>query len=109
MENWQAITQDKWVLQSIQGIHLDLISTPVQTKMPNPSCFNRQEQMLIDKEVSKLLERKAISHSVMTKDSFVSNLFLVPKKGGEMRPVINLKDLNVFLKYNHFKMEGIIC
>ena len=34
-------------------------------------------------------------------------IFLVPKKGGEHRPVINLEDLNVFLRYKHFKMEGI--
>ena len=38
---------------------------------------------------------------------FVSNIFLVPKRDGKSRPVINLKDLNVFIQYDHFKMEGI--
>ena len=37
---------------------------------------------------------------------FLSSLFLVPKRDGNSRPVINLKELNVFLKYDHFKMEG---
>ena len=32
---------------------------------------------------------------------------LVPKRDGGSRPVINLKDLNEYLQYNHFKMEGI--
>ena len=40
-------------------------------------------------------------------DQFISNLFLVPKRDGKSRPVINLKDLNTFLQYDHFKMEGI--
>ncbi|XP_056408500.1 uncharacterized protein LOC130311793 [Hyla sarda] len=38
---------------------------------------------------------------------FLSNLFLVKKKDGGHRPVINLRDLNYFVKYQHFKMEGI--
>ena len=38
---------------------------------------------------------------------FLSSLFLVPKRDGNSRPLINLKELNVFLKYDHFKMEGI--
>ena len=38
---------------------------------------------------------------------FYSSLFLVPKKSGQMRPVINLRPLNQFLRYQHFKMEGI--
>jgi hypothetical protein len=40
-------------------------------------------------------------------DSFISNIFCVQKKGGGKRPVINLKRLNEFLRYEHFKMEGI--
>jgi hypothetical protein len=34
-------------------------------------------------------------------------MFIVPKKDGGNRPVINLKPLNQFLVYEHFKMEGI--
>ena len=33
---------------------------------------------------------------------FYSRLFLVPKKGGQYRPVINLKPLNRWIRYNHF-------
>ena len=33
--------------------------------------------------------------------------FLVEKKGGGHRPIINLRDLNGFMVYRHFKMEGI--
>lgn len=29
------------------------------------------------------------------------------RRGGGQRPVVNLKELNGFLKYQHFKMEGI--
>ena len=38
---------------------------------------------------------------------FISNMFLVPKKGGQFRPVINLKALNQFVRPQNFKMEGI--
>ena len=37
---------------------------------------------------------------------FFSSVFLVPKKGGGLRPVINLKHLNEFILAPHFKMEG---
>lgn len=107
LNNCEAITQDKWILQSIKGIQLDLISTPNQLKLPNQSYFSQQNQMLIDQEIMSLLEKNAITHSVMTNDSFISNIFLVPKQGEEQRPIINLKGLNIFLKYKHFKMEGI--
>ena len=40
-------------------------------------------------------------------NGFYSNMFLVPKKDGKVRPVINLKKLNQFVHIHHFKMEGI--
>ena len=40
-------------------------------------------------------------------NGFLSTLFLVPKKDGGQRPVINLKSLNSFVNAPHFKMEGI--
>lgn len=45
--------------------------------------------------------------AVSCSDEFISNIFLVPKKTGDFRPVINLKPLNSFVQEIHFKMESI--
>ena len=40
-------------------------------------------------------------------NELISTVFLVPKKTGDFRPVINLKPLNQFVEKIHFKMENI--
>ncbi|CAG2233597.1 unnamed protein product [Mytilus edulis] len=107
LQDWNSITKDPWVLQCVKGIKLDFLATPFQNQIPNQAFFNQENQDLINKEITGLLNKKAITQSFLTKDSFISNIFLVPKKEGGQRPVINLKGLNVFLRYEHFKMEGI--
>jgi hypothetical protein len=55
--------------------------------------------------VKTLLDKRAV-HQVQNNDStgFTSPLFVVPKKDGGNRPVVNLKLLNQVLEYEHFKM-----
>ena len=38
---------------------------------------------------------------------FVSALFVIPKKDGRQRPVVDLRELNGHLTYQHFKMESL--
>ena len=58
-------------------------------------------------EVGELLQKGAVAEVEEPHGGFYSNLFLVPKKDGRQRPVINLKALNCFIQPQHFKMEGI--
>ena len=54
-----------------------------------------------------MLNKGAIRHCSRHSRQFVSNLFIVPKKTGDLRPVIILKPLNEFVQYHHFKMMGL--
>ena len=63
----------------------------------------------VDLEVKAVLEKGSILKVCHSKGEFLSSLFLISKKGGGNRPVINLKDLNRFIPYKHFKMEGLHC
>ena len=54
------------------------------------------EQSLLQEEILSMLQKGAITQ-LTPRDAtagFYSSLFLVPKRGGGMRPVINLKRLN---------------
>lgn len=69
--------------------------------------FDKTEIELIDNEIQILLSKSAIQISNHEKDEFISNIFLVQKKNGKYRPVINLKGLNQYVKYFHFKQENL--
>jgi hypothetical protein len=66
-----------------------------------------QKSELEDKQVEELLAKGAISKTEYSTDKFISNIFIVPKKNGKLRPVINLRQLNEFVEYHHFKQENL--
>jgi len=107
--NWEVLTTDRWVLDCVQGFQIPFTSLPVQQHRPNPPISSAEQSSLILEEVNTLLEKGAITLIKHPSDhqGFYSTLFLVPKKGGQMRPVINLKRLNEWVMPQHFKMEGM--
>ena len=107
LEVWRRITSDPWVLETVSGYHLEFNTLPVQSVLPRPPPFSEREKQLIDEEITKLLTKGAIRKVYSCPYEFISNIFLVPKKTGDLRPVINLKPLNQFVQRIHFKMENI--
>ena len=65
-----------------------------------------QEPNLVSKEVEIMLRKGVIQKVFPKQGQLTSNLFLVSKKHGGNRPLINLKNLNMFIPYQYFKMEG---
>ncbi|KAM8971965.1 sodium-coupled neutral amino acid symporter 1-like [Pelodytes ibericus] len=76
---------------------------------PREINFSLQDRQMIDAEVRVMLEKGAICPVLDQPTAFISNIFILPKKGGGSRLVINLRNLNMFVSYHHFKMEGIHC
>lgn len=95
-------------MQTIQGYSIEFDTLPVQSYIPSEINFNHLEQESIQKEINALLNKGAISEAVVEDDQFISNIFTRPKKGcDKIRVILNLKLLNKFVKYSHFKMENI--
>jgi len=77
-------------------------------RMPPDVLMNKQDMLLVDAEIQAMLVKGAILRVLPCQDQFLSNIFLVPKKSGGMRPIINLKKLNEFIHAPHFKMEHLL-
>ena len=107
-QNWNILTTDPWILQVVKGLRIEFsIPVPVQINIPNEITVSSEQMKIIDQEVQSLLEKQAIHKVPNYSKGFVSQLFIVDKKDGGKRPVVNLRNLNQYLEYFHFKMEGI--
>ena len=54
-----------------------------------------------------MLHKQIIKETTHESTEFVSPIFIVKKPEGGTRLILNLKELNEFVKYEHFKMDGI--
>ena len=106
LDEWQAITSDHNILDAVKGFRIPFQRRPPVSRSHPPTHPWSQEVMeVMDKEVSDLMAKGAIEYA--SGPGFTSPLFTIPKKTGELRPVLNLRALNQFLPSKHFKMETI--
>ena len=105
--NWQKLTLNQDILSVVKGYKIPFIKIPFQRKIPNFTKMNKKQIALVDLELKEMLKKGAIMRTQPAQGEFLSNLFLMGKKDGGYRPVINLKMLNQFIPFLHFKMEGL--
>jgi hypothetical protein len=91
------------------GLHLQFLRSPPLSEIPISLSHtsDKEKRILLSEEVQSLILKGAVErvHDPFQSPGFYSRLFLVPKKTGGMRPVIDLSILNTFLLVPHFKME----
>ena len=106
ISSWQKITSDKEILTSVRGATIEFDTRPFNTTRPQ-STFSVEECATIDNEVAKLLSKNIIETTDHDSYEVISPIFIRPKKDGGHRLILNLKGLNQFVTYHHFKMETL--
>lgn len=88
---------------------IEFIETPIQLSIPKQIKFNDIEFEIVDKKINELLVKRIIE--LVTEqnndDEYIPYIFIRPKKNGKYRVILNLKHLNKFVKYHHFKIETL--
>jgi len=107
LANWQVITRDRWILDTVEGYCMEFTNDPYQMSLPHPPQFGAEQATQLREELGELIRKGAVREVDSPRGGFYSTMFLVPKKDGKQRPVINLKALNRFVQSHHFKMEGL--
>ena len=107
---WASIGAPPSILRILEdGYSFPFLRPPPQT-LPRPSQFTvlskRDQIQVVDEEVEALLAKGAIERVSKASRGLVSQIFVVPKKDGGWRPIINLKWLNkTVLDPPHFRMD----
>ena len=105
--NWKLITNDEIFLDIIKNdLKIDFKEVPVNICVPKIH-HSTKEKEIINSEVQKLLDNGVIVLCDREPNDFVSTVFTRKKKDDSSRTILNLKYLNEFVRYGHFKMDSL--
>ena len=96
-------------MDAVAHCHIEFDTVPgsfVNATRPH-SSFTDAEQSIIDNEVEKFLQKGIIRLSSFEEGQVISPIFTRPKKDGSHRVIFNLKKLNEYVSYHHFKMDTL--
>ena len=98
---------DPYILNIVLGDTVEFVcEPPAQQRYPLNSISGALLPEL-QKEIKDLLSKGVITPSQREDSEYFSPIFCVPKKDNRVRLILNLKRLNSFVVYHHFKMETI--
>ena len=91
----------------MRGQFLEFLAQPHQCRWPAAFQCSGHQSLLVEEEVTAMLEKEAIMPVSPDWIEFMSHLLVVPKKDGSLRPYIDLCALDTFVPYRHFKIEDV--
>jgi len=108
--SWKRITNDWTILNMVQGMTINFTDLPLTTGNTANSMLRikHKERVALEHEISVLKQKKVIEITTNSEGEFISPIFLVEKRdSGKFRVILNLKKLNDFVEYKHFKMDTL--
>ena len=109
VDHWVKITQDNFIISVVrQGFLISVQNNfPGVLREDTVPPRDPKAHLAICKEIQELIQKNAI----VQVDDFpllcLSPIFVIPKKTGDLRVILNLKKINVFISVQHFRMETL--
>ena len=75
------------------------------TSFKSTHFFHQSQRPELAEEVNNLLQKRAVEEIIPESPGFYSRIFLVPKKNGKLRLIIDLSTLNHYVLTQSFRME----
>ena len=75
----------------IKGDSIEFTQVPPNKHFASNPNFTKQEEVLIDQEIEKLIHKGIIVETEHEKTEFVSPIFIIHKPDGGIRLILNLK------------------
>ena len=101
---WQNITSNQWVFSIVKrGYRIPFKELPPLSSQP--IFFHQSQRPELAEEVNNLLQKRAVEEIIPESPGFYSRIFLVPKKNGKLRLIIDLSTLNHYGLTQSFRME----
>jgi hypothetical protein len=92
-----------------EGFRIPFLSQlPVSSSKTVAYPLSQEAQEVTEQEIHQLLIKRAIEEVDPLSLGHRSPLFTVPKKNGQLRPILNLRKVNSFIPHCHFKMESLL-
>ena len=105
LHEWENLTADPKILDIVSHCHIEFDKNVPRQSFFQGSKFSETEEKIIDCEIEKLQKMQVIKEVSFDRNQIISPIFTRPKKNGEYRMILNLKLLNLFVAYHHFKMD----
>lgn len=108
VKEWESITMDSWVLQTVKGLKIPVTDIPQQTREPKPFNLSRNQSLTLSSVIEKLFDQGVVEFSQEEQGQVISNVFLRPKPNNKHRLILDLSQFNMeYVEYQHFKMTNL--
>ena len=107
MSNWQQITKNSEILETVQGAKIPLCAIPPSTVKNNPQ-FTQPETDASDNKISKLLQKGVVKPSYHEEGEFISSVFVSSKSDGGYRLILKLDSHHpkkIFICFNESPLK----
>lgn len=107
IKEWEYLTSDPEILQVVRGDIIVFDKYPPVKHQARPCLVSKENEILMDYEIEDMMSKNIIKLAVPEREEFVSPIFPVGKPNDKIRIILNLKELNRYVEYLHFKMDNI--